>query len=101
MFGRHRDRDSKSTSASTLPERSLLGWHSIDQRMVRVETYTAELTITQPREIALYEKAFDGLARSALYGQAARGLITDALNDLSVSEVSNAEDDATLHLDKE
>ena len=60
------------------------GFWIFDQRMVRVETYTAELTVTQPREIALYEKAFDGLARSALYGQAARALITDALNDLSI-----------------
>jgi len=50
--------------------------------MVRVETYTAELTVTQPREIALYSKAFEGLTRSAAYGQHARALITQALNDL-------------------
>jgi hypothetical protein len=47
--------------------------------MVRVETYATELTITQPREIALYEKAHEALGRTAVYGQAARALITQAL----------------------
>jgi transcriptional regulator with XRE-family HTH domain len=61
------------------------GFWLFDDRMVRVETYTAELTVTQPREIALYSKAFDGLTRSAVYGQHARALITHALNDLSSS----------------
>jgi transcriptional regulator with XRE-family HTH domain len=61
------------------------GFWLFDDRMVRVETYTAELTVTQPREIALYSKAFDGLTRSAVYGQHARALITQALNDLSSS----------------
>jgi hypothetical protein len=59
------------------------GFWIFDQRMVRIETYAAELTVTHPREIGLYEKAFDGLARSAIYGKAARTLITQALNDLS------------------
>jgi hypothetical protein len=61
------------------------GFWLFDDRMVRVETYTAELTVTQPREIALYSKAFDGLTRSAVYGQHASALITQALNDLSSS----------------
>jgi transcriptional regulator with XRE-family HTH domain len=55
------------------------GFWMFDQQMVRVETYTAELTVTQPREIALYAKAFDGLAQSAVYGRDARQLITNAL----------------------
>jgi transcriptional regulator with XRE-family HTH domain len=59
------------------------GFWLFDNRMARVETYTAELTVTQPREIALYAKAFDGLARSAVYGQPARALITQALGGLS------------------
>jgi transcriptional regulator with XRE-family HTH domain len=57
------------------------GFWIFDQKMVRVETYTAELTVTQPREIALYAKAFDGLARSAVYGHGARTLITGALSE--------------------
>ncbi|MFB8005043.1 helix-turn-helix domain-containing protein [Nocardia sp. NPDC056000] len=46
-----------------------------DRRMVEVETITAELTITQPREIASYESAFGALAAQAVVGDAARALI--------------------------
>src|SRR6266542_1109283 len=59
------------------------GFWIFDQRMVRIETYAAELTIIQPRELALYVNAFDGLARSAVYGQEARSLITQALGELT------------------
>lgn len=52
-----------------------------DDRLVHVETISAELAISQPREIALYAKAFDELARQAVYGQAARALILRALED--------------------
>ena len=54
-----------------------------DDRMVMVETYSAELTITQPRELALHAKAFALLHRSAVYGSSARALIAKALADLS------------------
>jgi transcriptional regulator with XRE-family HTH domain len=54
-----------------------------DERMVMIETYSAELTITQPREIALYAKAFALLHRSSVYGNSARDLIAKALADLS------------------
>jgi transcriptional regulator with XRE-family HTH domain len=50
-----------------------------DDRMVMVEAITAELTITQPREIALYGRAFQTLAGQAVTGEAARGLIRTAL----------------------
>lgn len=50
-----------------------------DNRMVMVENVTAELTITQPRELALYGRAFDALAKQAVYGEQARELITNAL----------------------
>lgn len=50
-----------------------------DRRMVQVETISAELTITQPRELVLYEKAFQALAERAVIGEAARGLIRAAL----------------------
>lgn len=39
-----------------------------DDRMVMVETYSAELTVTQPRELGLYAKAFALLHRSAVDG---------------------------------
>ncbi|MEK8171110.1 helix-turn-helix transcriptional regulator [Streptomyces sp. M19] len=53
-----------------------------DERTVLVETYSAEITLTQPREIALYGKAFALLQRSAVYGQRARDLIVAALDGL-------------------
>jgi transcriptional regulator with XRE-family HTH domain len=51
-----------------------------DNRLVHVETVSAELTINQPREIALYRKVFDELAKQAVIGNAARALITAALD---------------------
>ncbi|WP_405167751.1 DUF5753 domain-containing protein [Nocardia sp. NBC_01499] len=51
-----------------------------DNRMVKVEGHTAELTITQPREIALYGRAFDVLAGQAATGESARSLIGTALD---------------------
>jgi transcriptional regulator with XRE-family HTH domain len=53
-----------------------------DDRLVHVETITAEVAITQPREIALYTRAFYGLAESAQYGPAAARLVTESLRAL-------------------
>ncbi|MFC5829860.1 helix-turn-helix domain-containing protein [Nonomuraea insulae] len=50
-----------------------------DERMVMLETYSAELTITEPNEIAMYGRAFGLLQRSAVYGQNARRLVAEAL----------------------
>ncbi|MGH3824761.1 MAG: helix-turn-helix domain-containing protein [Pseudonocardiaceae bacterium] len=53
-----------------------------DEERVHVEGTSAGLDITQPREIAVYAKAFGLLQQSAVYGQAARGLIQWALTEL-------------------
>ncbi|MEU4233378.1 helix-turn-helix transcriptional regulator [Nonomuraea sp. NPDC026600] len=53
-----------------------------DERMVHVEAISAEIAITQPHEIALYSKAFQGLSDLAVYGAAAREVITSALDEL-------------------
>ncbi|MEV8342091.1 helix-turn-helix domain-containing protein [Streptomyces niveus] len=53
-----------------------------DTRLVLVETYSAEFSVTQPREIALYAKAFELLKTSAVYGRPARELIRSALDSL-------------------
>jgi transcriptional regulator with XRE-family HTH domain len=53
-----------------------------DDRFVHVETVSAELTISQPREIALYARVFDELSQQARYGHGARILITAALANL-------------------
>ncbi|GAB2923155.1 DUF5753 domain-containing protein [Streptomyces mayteni] len=54
-----------------------------DDRLVLVETYSAEFSVTQPREIALYARAFEMLKRSAVYGRPARALISEALARLN------------------
>ena len=50
-----------------------------DNRMVTVEVITAELTVTQPREIAQYGRVFDILAGQSVTGEAARRLIRRAV----------------------
>lgn len=51
-----------------------------DERLVQVESVSAELSITQPREIALYLRAFNELAGAAMYGRDARALIVAELD---------------------
>ncbi|GAB2801572.1 helix-turn-helix domain-containing protein [Streptomyces daliensis] len=50
-----------------------------DDRLVLVETYSAEFSVTQPREIDLYAKAFALLKQSAIYGAGVRDLIFTAI----------------------
>ncbi|MFC9993272.1 helix-turn-helix domain-containing protein [Nocardia sp. NPDC127526] len=56
------------------------GFVIYDNRLVQAETVTAELSITQPREIALYGKLFTHLTKQAVYGEAARTLIMSELD---------------------
>lgn len=58
------------------------GFICFDDRLVMVETYSAELTVTQPREVALYAKAFGLLQRSAVHGAGVREMVTRALEGL-------------------
>jgi hypothetical protein len=53
-----------------------------DNRFVHVETISAELSINQPQEVAVYANAFQRLTKQAVTGTAARALIVTALNDL-------------------
>ncbi|MFC5183470.1 helix-turn-helix domain-containing protein [Actinomadura harenae] len=61
------------------------GFWLLDERLVLVDTAAAELAITQPREIAVYVQEFDWLASSAVYGTAARELISSAIRTLRAS----------------
>jgi transcriptional regulator with XRE-family HTH domain len=61
------------------------GFWIFDEEMAQVETVSAELTITQHRELGLYAKKFDLLQRSALTGPQARALITQAMDTLPAS----------------
>ncbi|WP_245552256.1 helix-turn-helix domain-containing protein [Nocardia aobensis] len=58
---------------------SMTNFALFDDKRVMVETVTAELTITQPREIAQYGRAFDILAGQSVTSSAARALIRKAL----------------------
>jgi transcriptional regulator with XRE-family HTH domain len=49
------------------------------QEQVAVELVSGYLTITQPREIAMYERVFQELHHLAVYGEAARVLIREAI----------------------
>ncbi|WP_216216931.1 helix-turn-helix domain-containing protein [Amycolatopsis aidingensis] len=51
-----------------------------DNQLVHVETISAELTISQPREIDTYNKAFQSLSGQALTGPAAQNIITRAVD---------------------
>ncbi|RDI42520.1 helix-turn-helix domain-containing protein [Nocardia mexicana] len=54
-----------------------------DNRMVTVEGVTAELTITQPREVSVYGRLFEMLAKQSVTGEKARELIRVALETRS------------------
>lgn len=60
------------------------GFWMFDQHTVHVETPSAELTLTQRSEIAVFEKKFARHQRAALYGREARDLISEALAELWV-----------------
>jgi transcriptional regulator with XRE-family HTH domain len=60
-----------------------VGFWIYDDAMVGVETPTAGLEITQPREVRLYTTMFEQLQQSAVYGAKARTLITRAMADLA------------------
>jgi len=62
-------------------------WHGFwlrDNERVLVETFSAELNLVQPPEIALYSKIFEQFAATATYGRSARALITRVADDLAL-----------------
>jgi transcriptional regulator with XRE-family HTH domain len=58
------------------------GFWIFDDREVQMETYSAAVRITQPREIAMYAKVFEHYSQRAVYGQQARDVISRALAGL-------------------
>ncbi|HEY5988609.1 MAG TPA: Scr1 family TA system antitoxin-like transcriptional regulator, partial [Streptosporangiaceae bacterium] len=54
-----------------------------DNSRVHVETVSASLVITQPREVAMYAHVFERLQQSAVYRRDARRLVSSALDDFS------------------
>ncbi|MET8509435.1 helix-turn-helix transcriptional regulator [Streptomyces sp. NPDC004787] len=58
------------------------GFWIYDTAQVNVELISGYLTITQPSEVTMYAETFAELAALAVYGAAARALITSALEAL-------------------
>ncbi|WP_432586218.1 helix-turn-helix transcriptional regulator [Streptomyces sp. HD1123-B1] len=65
----------------TAPRRAwpLEAFYLFDDRQASVELLTAAVNITAPSEVSTYAKAFSGLSRIAVYGTAARALISEAI----------------------
>ncbi|MEY9848287.1 transcriptional regulator with XRE-family HTH domain [Streptacidiphilus sp. BW17] len=60
----------------------LEAFYLFDNTRVVVETLTAEINVTSPQEIRLYERAFLELGRMAVYGPPAQALIRHAMREL-------------------
>jgi hypothetical protein len=64
-------------------------WHGFwlrDNERVLVETFSAELNLAQPPEIALYSKIFEQFSATASYGRSARAIITRVADELASGE---------------
>ncbi|WP_372409173.1 helix-turn-helix domain-containing protein [Streptomyces luteireticuli] len=61
----------------------LEAFYLFDNRRAVIETLTAEVNITQPRELADYQRAFAQLSRMTVHGDRARALIEAALDTLA------------------
>jgi transcriptional regulator with XRE-family HTH domain len=59
------------------------GFWLLDEDLVIVEMFSAELNLAQPQEIELYSSIFEQLAAVASYGGQARSMITRVIDDLT------------------
>ncbi|MEV1009080.1 helix-turn-helix transcriptional regulator [Streptomyces sp. NPDC049881] len=59
-----------------------IGFWIFDDKAVALETPTAAIKVTRPKEIALYASMFDQLQSEAVYGHEARRLVGRILADL-------------------
>jgi len=59
------------------------GFWIFDESLAALETPTASIEVSRPQEIGLYARMFGYLQAEAVYGPAARGLITSALQELA------------------
>jgi transcriptional regulator with XRE-family HTH domain len=61
-------------------------WHGFwlrDNERVLIETFSAELNLVQPPEIALYTKLFEHFAGAATYGRTARRILARLADELA------------------
>lgn len=59
------------------------GFWIFDDVLVALETPTASIEVSRPRELELYSRMFEALKIAAIYGRAARDLISKAIDELS------------------
>lgn len=59
------------------------GFWIFDDTLVALETPTASIEVNRPQELELYARMFEALKAPAVYGPAARELITRAIDELS------------------
>jgi transcriptional regulator with XRE-family HTH domain len=62
------------------------GFWIMDEALVQFDTYSAELSLVRPDEIALYGRAFERLAALAVHGAEARAMIAGALDRLGTGK---------------
>lgn len=58
------------------------GFWILDEALVQFDTYSAELSLVRPEEIAVYGRAFERLAALAVYGAEARTILAGTLGRL-------------------
>jgi transcriptional regulator with XRE-family HTH domain len=58
------------------------GFWILDEALAQFDTYSAELSLIRPDEIAIYGRAFERLAALAVYGAEAEAMIIRALDHL-------------------
>lgn len=70
-------------SGSRLPRVPLHGFTIADDEAVHVETFTAELTLTNPDDVAAYAGCFAVFEQAAVFGDGAVDAITRAAEDFA------------------
>jgi hypothetical protein len=66
-----------------MPRVPLHGFTMADDRAVRVETFTAELTLTHPGDVSAYAGCFAAFEEVAVFGEAARAAVGRAAADFA------------------
>lgn len=69
--------------AARLPAAPWHGFWLFDDRLVQVETVSAELSVTEPDEVKMYAATFRAFAEVAAYGEQARASLIDIQRTLS------------------
>ena len=59
------------------------GFWILDEALVQFDTYSAELSLVRPDEIAVYGRAFERLAALAVYGAEAGAILARTLDRLT------------------